>query len=255
MLADLERATEQSFGLASEEELASWSRSWIKSVPKVVITPPRGTAQRPGSAPTIGIDHLPLTIKIARGKSPAVVASVIGAALALLGSALFVHFARSSTAAPEPMAVVPAAAMRDDPTMIHPARAEQEKIGSVEPAPEPATSAEPVRSPSSRAAPPSRSTAPPLRAPSAAHDALARAAPLRAAQPGGDQRGVLDLGSEPGFAYITIDGVSAGATPLFGRELAAGSHRIEVSREGLGSKTLTIEVKPGERVSRVVKLP
>jgi tRNA A-37 threonylcarbamoyl transferase component Bud32 len=67
--------------------------------------------------------------------------------------------------------------------------------------------------------------------------------------------GLLDLGSEPGFAYVTIDGVHVGATPLFGREISAGVHRIEVSREGVGTKTFTIDIHPGQRVSRVIKLP
>jgi serine/threonine protein kinase len=67
--------------------------------------------------------------------------------------------------------------------------------------------------------------------------------------------GLLDLGSDPAFAYVTIDGTKAGATPLYGRPLPPGSHRIEVSRDGLGSKAFTIQMSPGERVTRVVKWP
>jgi tRNA A-37 threonylcarbamoyl transferase component Bud32 len=67
--------------------------------------------------------------------------------------------------------------------------------------------------------------------------------------------GLLDIGSEPSFAYVTIDGVKVGSTPQFGREVTPGMHRIEVSREGLGKKTLTVEVRSGERVRRIVKLP
>jgi len=67
--------------------------------------------------------------------------------------------------------------------------------------------------------------------------------------------GLLDIGSEPAFAYVAIDGVRVGPTPQFGREVAPGMHRIEVSREGLGSKTIIVDVHPGERVRRVVKLP
>jgi hypothetical protein len=69
------------------------------------------------------------------------------------------------------------------------------------------------------------------------------------------EKSLLDIGSEPAFAYVSIDGVKVGATPLFGREVAPGVHRIEVSRDGLGSKSFTIEVRPGDRISRVVKLP
>jgi len=66
---------------------------------------------------------------------------------------------------------------------------------------------------------------------------------------------LLDIGSEPAFAYVTIDGVRAGATPLFGREVSPGTHHVQVSRDGLGSKSFTVEVRPGDRISRVVKLP
>ena len=69
------------------------------------------------------------------------------------------------------------------------------------------------------------------------------------------EKGLLDIGSEPAFAYVSIDGVKIGATPIFGRAVAPGTHRIEVSREGLGSKTFSLDVKPGARMSRVVKLP
>jgi hypothetical protein len=66
---------------------------------------------------------------------------------------------------------------------------------------------------------------------------------------------MLDIGSEPAFAYVSIDGVKVGATPLFGREVPPGTHRIQVWREGLGTKSFTLEVRPGDRISRVVKLP
>jgi len=65
----------------------------------------------------------------------------------------------------------------------------------------------------------------------------------------------VDIGSEPSFAYVTIDGRSAGSTPLFGLRLKPGSHVVIVQRQGLGSKTLTFELRPGEHVSKVVKLP
>jgi PEGA domain-containing protein len=69
------------------------------------------------------------------------------------------------------------------------------------------------------------------------------------------ERGILDIGSEPAFAYVSIDGVKVGATPIFGREVTPGAHRIQVWRDGLGSKTFTLEVRPGDRITRVVKFP
>ena len=69
------------------------------------------------------------------------------------------------------------------------------------------------------------------------------------------ERGLLDIGSEPAFAYVTIDGVKVGPTPIFGRAVTHGIHKVEVSREGLGSKTFSLDVRPGARISRVIKLP
>jgi hypothetical protein len=65
----------------------------------------------------------------------------------------------------------------------------------------------------------------------------------------------MDIGSEPAFAYVKIDGVAVGPTPLFDREVSPGKHRIQVSREGFGSKSFTIDLRPGDRIRRVVKLP
>jgi hypothetical protein len=66
---------------------------------------------------------------------------------------------------------------------------------------------------------------------------------------------ILDIGSEPAFAYVAIDGVKVGSTPIFGREVTPGLHRIQVWRDGLGSKTFNLEMRAGDRISRVVKLP
>jgi serine/threonine-protein kinase len=87
-------------------------------------------------------------------------------------------------------------------------------------------------------------TAPPAPTASVAASAARKSAP-----------GLLDIGSDPSFAYVSIDGVKVGSTPQFGREVTPGMHRIEVSREGLGKKTFTVEVRSGERVRRIVKLP
>ncbi len=68
-------------------------------------------------------------------------------------------------------------------------------------------------------------------------------------------KGLLDVGSEPSFAYVTVDGQRLGATPLFGIKLSAGPHRVTVSRQGLGSKSINVQIRPGEHVSKVIKLP
>jgi hypothetical protein len=54
---------------------------------------------------------------------------------------------------------------------------------------------------------------------------------------------------------VVIDGVKVGPTPIFGREMKPGTHRIQVSREGLGSKTFNLEMRPGDRITRVIQLP
>ena len=65
----------------------------------------------------------------------------------------------------------------------------------------------------------------------------------------------LDVGSEPSFAYVSIDGREMGATPLFGLKLTPGPHRVTVRREGLGSRTVQIDLRPGQRTRTVVTLP
>jgi len=54
---------------------------------------------------------------------------------------------------------------------------------------------------------------------------------------------------------VTVDGRPVGSTPLFGLKLRPGAHTVVVRRDGLGSKTLSVVVRSGERVSRVVNLP
>lgn len=66
---------------------------------------------------------------------------------------------------------------------------------------------------------------------------------------------VLDIGSSPSFAYVTIDGQRLGATPLFGLRLAPGKHTITVEREELGARTITIDLRPGQRARKVIPLP
>jgi PEGA domain len=46
-------------------------------------------------------------------------------------------------------------------------------------------------------------------------------------------------------AAITIDGKASGSTPLYPRAIAAGPHKIKVSRAGAGEQTVQIDVLPG----------
>jgi serine/threonine protein kinase len=67
--------------------------------------------------------------------------------------------------------------------------------------------------------------------------------------------GSIDVGSEPVFAYVTIDGRPQGSTPLFGHKVAAGRHYVTVSRPELGSKKFVVDVKPGAHVAKVARFP
>ncbi len=92
---------------------------------------------------------------------------------------------------------------------------------------------------------------------SSAHDKPGEeAAPLKSAEPAAVPGfGWLDLGSSPSFAYVTIDGRSVGSTPVYGLKLKAGTHTVVVRRDGLGTKTLSVVVRSGQRASHVVTLP
>jgi len=225
MLAELERASAMTGGFASDEEMSAWARSYLLATPK--FNPPRPAAP---------------TARIPRRK-PLLYGMVIGTVV--MGAFLGLRFGRHRES-PARDALAPVASTE---TPGH--------VASVALAPAPL------------AATPSASS----EGEAKTHEAEER--PARKIRPGaavasggttnprGDRSGaetakekcILDIGSEPAFAYVTIDGVKVGSTPIFGREVTPGLHRIQVWRDGLGSKTFNLEMRAGDRISRVVKLP
>jgi serine/threonine-protein kinase len=245
MRGELERAAEHSVGLASDAELASWAQSAAaKNVELAPAASPHFVGLgRSVAPPSNSGSTTTVVLPIMRSKPRTVVLGALVLALVSAG----VYFGRRR--APS-NAVQPAALLQAD--LAGPAQSGQPP--PLEPAVLPAQGE--LVTPPHNGPDLQRSTASGARHSKSASRAPAalRVATARTPQAVGDD-GLLDIGSEPGFAYVTIDGSKAGATPLFGRVISAGTHQIEVSREGLGSKTFTIEVKPGERVSRIVKLP
>jgi eukaryotic-like serine/threonine-protein kinase len=237
MLAEVERVAAQIGGLATNEELAAWARH---------VRPradPEGPTLRGATSPFARPRRAPQRIAAA-------IAGVVAVlALVFWWRAKPREEIRSTARAGE----APAASV----DLVSGARmVTADDLGGATTGPTggailPGTGTAPSPGAESHAAGPVGPSAPkvPIRngSPAGGRSAAARG---EAPAPG-----LLDLGSEPAFAYVTIDGVRVGPTPLFGREVAPGMHRIEVSREGLGSKTFTLEVRPGQRVSRVIKLP
>ena len=66
--------------------------------------------------------------------------------------------------------------------------------------------------------------------------------------------GTLRLNSRP-WSRVTIDGKLIGNTPQFNIPLRAGSHSVNLVNPEFGlNKTVTIEIKPGEVVTKVLSL-
>jgi tRNA A-37 threonylcarbamoyl transferase component Bud32 len=219
MRAELERVADQTGGLATTEEFASWVRSLLAGVQ--------------GGAPTLtGASSSPTRTVTSTRWAPAL------ALLGLIAAAFLWWMMRS----PRPTSAV-AAAEGQTPIPTAPGVVpgpETERPVSAVP------SSSPLSTPAAltgRPDAPEKAAKEPARAPKEHAEALT------------GEQGLLDIGSEPGFAYVSIDGVRVGPTPIFGRAIAPGTHKIEVSREGLGSKTFSLDVRPGARISRVVKLP
>jgi hypothetical protein len=202
-------------GLASDEQMSAWARSYLVAIPKYLPA-------RPAAQTAIVHRRRPLLYGAALGVG--VLATFAGvrwglrdaptdAALPVASSGVAIHLAE-----PEPLvAALPSTAG----TRVR----EEDR---------------PVRK--------TRPSSAPSNAP--AH--------VRDERSGGEtskEKCILDIGSEPAFAYVVIDGVKVGPTPIFGREVTPGMHRIQVWREGLGSKTFNLEMRPGDRITRVVKLP
>jgi serine/threonine-protein kinase len=218
MRTELEGVAERTCGLASDEELTNWARS-------LSVMSGRGE----GATPAASIETV--VLKPATSKRTPIIAAALSSIVVLWFGSRVVS--PRSTPAPRAAAAEtapePAPSAATPPVLVLPVTTAPSPVASVDPAPS--------------APPPARTQDRPRRA----------STDTRPATSG--ERCLLDIGSEPAFAYVTIDGVKVGATPLFGREVPPGTHRIQVSRDGLGSKTFTIEVRPGDRISRVVKLP
>ena len=224
MLRELERVAAMTGGFATEQAMTGWARSYMLSVPRNL--PPRPAART----------------AILRQRRPLLYGLAIGTAMLLLFLGLRFGLRRDERS---PSSAIPAAASEAPAVVTRPA-----------PLPDPIVTAMPA--PTSTEAKPRESEDRPVRKTrqgAAPSSGSAHSRDDRSSAETSKEKAILDIGSEPAFAYVAIDGVKVGATPIFGREVTPGSHRIQVWREGLGSKTFTLEVRPGDRITRVVKLP
>jgi serine/threonine-protein kinase len=215
MAIDLERAADLATGLATNEELAAWVRSSLSTI-------------REGSATLTGAADTTQVMPRSTRRAPV----LLGVGVLLAAGAFWLF--RPSKSEPAANEVHEAPAPPSAPALGQP---------SATPLP-PAVASATLATPSTPATSVAPSSSP---APSVI------AAAKHADSHG--EKGLLDIGSEPAFAYVSIDGVKVGPTPIFGRAVTPGVHKIEVSRDGLGSKTFSLDVPPGARMSRVVKLP
>jgi len=249
---ELERVAVCTCGLASNEELQTWVRSLAP-----VATRPAGPSPLPSSAAP-------------SARTPMRAVAMAGAAsLLLLAGWLVVHRHGATAVAPSaaaaPSIVAAAAPSIEPPSMAAEAEnaardleradnaaargAERPSIASpgVSGDAHVSTASSSDRSPKKRRPAPANTSG--LPGSPVANDQRAAASEVIG------QKCLLDIGSEPAFAYVKIDGIPAGPTPLFDREVSPGKHRIQVSREGFGSKSFTIDVRPGDRIRRVVRFP
>ncbi|MBN1653814.1 MAG: PEGA domain-containing protein [Deltaproteobacteria bacterium] len=71
---------------------------------------------------------------------------------------------------------------------------------------------------------------------------------------GATKTGTLRINSRP-WSQVFVDGRSVGTTPQMGLRLQAGRHTVKlVNRSFRLSKTITVELKPGQTVSEIVNL-
>ena len=221
MRRELERVASTTCGMADDQEMAGWARSYMLAVPKAMPSRPEGAT----------------AVVARRFRAPYVVA----AAAVALGLSIGAWLAlRPSVPAAAP------AATRESPA----------ETAKGEPNPEGRSSPEAMLpGAGARTSPTTERPSRKVRGSAAGGATHARTGDEHTSSESAKEKCILDIGSEPAFAYVTIDGVKVGSTPIFGREVTPGAHRIQVSREGLGSKTFTVEIRPGDRITRVVKLP
>ena len=67
--------------------------------------------------------------------------------------------------------------------------------------------------------------------------------------PGSDNFGTLNIRVQPGDATVVIDGErwdSPDAGSRLSLQLAAGSHRVEVRKDGFKPYSATVQIRPGD---------
>jgi serine/threonine-protein kinase len=221
MLRELERVAAMSGGLAGDEQIAAWARSYLLAMPKRSPARPAGrTAIVPRRKPLL-----------------------YGAALGVILLAAFAGLRSGLRGEARTVAGLPAASSEIPPRAAEP---ELEPLAGI-----PALGSSAGALAHDVEDRPARKTRPS----SAPSGGAAHARDDRSGAETSKEKCILDIGSEPAFAYVAIDGVKVGPTPIFGREVTPGMHRIQVWRDGLGSKTFNLEMRPGDRITRVVKLP
>ena len=129
------------------------------------------------------------------------------------------------------------------------------ELEPVEEAPRPQPRAKRAPAPATKPAPaakPAPTTKPATVSKPAVTSAPAPTAkPLQAAKAGG---GVLRINTRP-WSKVSVDGVPAGNTPQMNIKVSAGTHTIMLENPEFGIKQkLTLSVKPGETVTRVLTL-
>jgi hypothetical protein len=132
----------------------------------------------------------------------------------------------------EPATIVP------PPPVVAPAPADPRP-------PDLVATAEPAAEPTPAAAPAAPSAAKPAHAPPSAR-APARAGPA-------ELRCTTTLRGELAWAYVDVDGVRQGATPLTVK-LEAGSHQLTFRREGSAPVTRELSVSAGQKTKLQVEL-
>ena len=249
MGCELERVAACTCGLAANEEL----QAWVRSLAPVATRAPGPVPVPSSAAPT--------------ARTPMRAVAIAGVASLLLLAVWFVVHRHGGTAVDPPVAAAAPSIAGVAPSTEPSSMAEEvenavrdlERVDNAAPrgAERPAVVA-PGASGETRASTASSSDRSPKKrraAPANASGSTVVNEPRGAASEVGGQKCLLDIGSEPAFAYVKIDGVPVGPTPLFDREVSPGKHRIQVSREGFGSKSFTIDVRPGDRIRRVVRFP
>jgi serine/threonine protein kinase len=140
-----------------------------------------------------------------------------------------------------------------------PEQAPQPPAAAVEsPPPQPERKLQPVETAPPAAAARTESTRPALKRPRPPSAPVARKVPTVVA-PGagassGASAGMLRINSRP-WAELTIDGRPAGNTPQMNLQLPAGSHTVKLTNPQFGlTKTIKIQIQPGQTVTKVVSL-